>query len=614
MKKDFLDALKERVLVCDGAMGTVLYAKGVYINQCFEALNLSNPSMVKEIHSEYIKAGAEIIETNTFGANRLKLSHFGLEKKLREINEAGVKIAREASQDKVYVAGSIGPLSIDLDATGTSNKELARADFKEQAKALFNAGVDLFIIETIPALNEMYEAIKAIKEITDLPIIAQMTVNEKGLTANGETPEDIVKILEDWGANVVGLNCSVGPVIILDCIEKMRKVSKIYLSAQPNAGIPRKVDGRSIYLCTPEYMAEYAKRMIQVGVNIVGGCCGTTPTHIKAINAAVKALRPVRSHSELEIRMTIPQEELKVIGETERAKKSEFARKIVEGKFVISVEIDPPKGTDYSKVVEGAKLMKENAIDAINIADGPRATARMSPLAMAMIFKNEVGIEPIVHYCCRDRNILGMQSDLLGADALGIRNILIITGDPPKLGDYPDATAVFDVDSIGLVRIASKLNRGYDIAGNQIGGATSFFIGVGANPGAINIDEEIMRFEQKVKAGAEYVLTQPVFDVKLLEDFLKRIEHCRIPVLVGILPLASYRNAEFLNSEVPGMNVPENIMERMRKAGSGAEARAAGTKIAQEALKATKDMVEGVYIMPPLGRYETALKLLEVLK
>jgi len=613
MKKSFLDALKERVLVCDGAMGTMLYAKGIYINQCFEALNLSNPNMVKDVHLEYIKAGAEIIETNTFGANRLVLSHFGLEKKLKEINEAGVRLAKEVSQEKIYVAGSIGPLGVDIETNGIFNKILAREVFREQAEVLFGNGIDLFIIETIPTLDEMYAIIKAIREISDLPIIAQMTLNEKGLTARGDTPEDVVRAIEDWGANVVGLNCSVGPVIILDCMEKMRKVSNIYLSAQPNAGIPRKVDSRSIYLCTPEYMAEYAKRMIQNGVNIVGGCCGTTPTHIKAINAAVKALRPIRSHSEFDIRMTIPQEELRIADKTEIAKKSEFARKITEGKFVVSVEIDPPKGTDYSRVVAGAKLMKENGIDAINIADGPRATARMSPLAMAMIFKNEVGIEPIVHYCCRDRNILGMQSDLLGADALGIRNILIITGDPPKLGDYPDATAVFDVDSIGLVRIVSKLNRGYDIGGNPIGGATSFFIGVGANPGAINIDEEIMRFEQKVQGGAEFVLTQPVFDVRLLENFLKRIKGCRIPVLIGLLPLASYKNAEFLNNEVPGMSVPDDIMERIRKAGSGAEARAEGIKIAQEALKETKDMVEGVYIMPPLGRYESAIKLLEIL-
>jgi len=591
----------------------MLYNKGVYLNACFDELNLTNPDTVKEVQQEYIRSEVDIIETNTFGANRFKLKKFGLEDKVQDINRAGALIARETAGKEIFVAGSIGPLGLKIEPWGQTTAEEAEEAFVEQAQALLEGGVDLFILETFSDINEIHQAIKAVQKLgQDLKIIAEMTIEESGNSLYGTTPEVFTRKLEEWKADVIGLNCSVGPAHMLQCIEKMSKITELPLSAMPNAGIPSEVEGRNIYLCSPEYMAEYAKRFILNGVKIVGGCCGTTPTHIKAMRSAIKALQPperkrihARPPTELE-------EEEKII---KLRDKSKMARKVEDKEFVVSIEIVPPRGHNPSKIIEIARRLEKKGIDCVNIPDGPRASARMSSMALSYILNLRTEVEPILHYTCRDRNLLGMQSDLLGMYAQGIRNLLIITGDPPKLGDYPDATAVFDVDSIGLTNVVNSLNKGIDIGGKRLSEPTGFYIGVGANPGAINIDYEISRFELKVEAGAEFAITQPVFDIKLLENFLKRIDHCRIPVLGGIWPLFSLRNAEFMHNEVPGSQVPKAIMDRMRDAQEiGAErARQEGVAIAQEILGIIKNMVEGIQISPPLGKYELALEVLKVL-
>jgi homocysteine S-methyltransferase len=605
----FRERLREGVIVCDGAMGTMLYSKGIFINRCFDELNLSQPDMVAEIHREYFKAGAEILETNTFGANRFKLRLHGLERKVREINERGAEIAREACDSKVYIAGSIGPIGKPLEPSGRIRQQEAFDAFAEQAQALIEGGVDLIVLETISDLNEMLTAIDALRSLSDIPLVAQMTIGDDTRTPYGDPPEKVAKTLMRTEVDVIGYNCSVGPRVMLEAIKVLsRYASNLMISAQPNAGAPQSIEDRFIYLTSPEYIAEYGRRFVESGVTMIGGCCGTTPAHIKALKNALSSLRPTRtSFPDIEV----GDERQAEVEVTPTEKKSPLAEKMMKG-FVSSVEIAPPRGTDLSQVMLGAELLHDGGIDAINIPDGPRASARMSPMALAVKIKRKVGIETILHYCCRDRNLLGMQSDLLGGYALGLRNVLIITGDPPKLGDYPDATAVFDIDSIGLVRMTNLLNRGMDLAGNPIGAPSSFFIGVGANPGAYNFDREIRRFHEKVEAGAEYVMTQPIYDPRYLERFIGAIKEIDIPILVGILPLASHANAEFLHNEVPGMSIPDPIRERMRRAGSGKAAIDEGVRIAREALEAARGMekVRGVYIMPPFERYELALKIL----
>jgi methionine synthase I (cobalamin-dependent)/5,10-methylenetetrahydrofolate reductase len=608
-----LDLIGDRVLLCDGAMGTMLYNKGIYLNACFDELNISNPGLVGEVHREYVKAGADIIETNTFGGNRYKLKAFGLEDKVAEINRAGARIAGKAAGEHVLVAGSIGPLGLKIEPWGPTSVEEAEEAFREQAVALRDGGVDFFILETFSDLNEIHQAIKAIQKLDrDAVIVAQMTIEEDCKSLYGTTPEIFTTRLEQWKADVVGVNCSVGPAHMLECIEKMAEVTDLPLSAMPNAGVPKAVEGRNIYLCSPEYLAEYAKRFVLSGVKIVGGCCGTTPAHIKAMRGAIRALQPPRRRT---AHLPPAAEEGPEVQTIERRDKSEMARKMVDGEFVVSIEIVPPRGHDPSKAIEAARLLKAEGVDCVNIPDGPRASARMSPMALAAILLREAQIEPILHYTCRDRNLLGMQSDLLGMYAQGIRNILIVTGDPPKLGDYPDATAVFDVDSIGLTNVVSFLNMGADIGGKRLTCPTGFHIGVGVNPGALNLEHEISRFEWKVDAGAEFAITQPVFDVEMLESFLRKTAHCRIPVMAGIWPLFSLRNAEFMDNEVPGAGVPPEIMERMRKAQdtSPERARLEGIAIAQEVARAVKGIVQGIQISPPLGRYSLALKVLEAL-
>jgi len=612
VRSPFLEYLTGNIVIFDGAMGTELYNKGVFINRCFDGMNLSNPDMVQDVHRGYRKAGADVLETNTFGANRYKLRKHGLDESLVEINRKGAELAREIAGDDVYVAGSIGPLGLKIEPWGPTSVDEAREAFREQAAALLEGGVDLISLETFSDLNEIHQAILGVRDVCDLPIAAHMSLEEDGNSLYGTAPEIFTRRLDEWGAEIVGVNCSVGPGVMLKVVERMAKVTSRPIIAQPNAGTPRSVEGRNIYLCSPEYMGTYAKRFIQTGAKLVGGCCGTTPEHLKAILKSVRMLRPAQRRVEI----FVPTEQNVEVTPIPRPEKSAFAAKIANGEFVTSVELNPPRGISTGRVMSGARFLKENGVDAVNIPDGARASARMGPMFLAIKMEREIGIETILHYCCRDRNLLGMQADLLGAYAIGLRNILIITGDPPKLGDYPDATAVFDVDAIGLTNMVTRLNHGLDLGGNPIGKPTGYHIGVGVNPGAMDLDFEIKRFEYKVEAGAEFAITQPVFDVDQLKRFLGRIEHCRIPIVAGIWPLASLRNAEFMNNEVPGVHVPEETMERMRAAEERTEgaSREEGIQIARETLLAVKDLIQGVQVSAPFGKVERALDVIAAIR
>lgn len=609
MRKPFREYLENNIVVFDGAMGTELYSRGIFINRCFDELNLSNPDLIKEVHRLYRKAGADVLETNTFGANAFKLKGHGLADKLSEINRAGGLLAREAGGDDTYVAGSIGPLGIKIEPWGPTSVDEAREAFRDQAKALLEGGVDLFCIETISDLNEMHQGILAVRDVCDLPIVAQMTLEEDGTSLYGTEPEVFTARLAEWGADVIGVNCSVGPHAMLEALERMAKATAKPLSAQPNAGTPRNVDGRNIYLCSPEYMGTYAKRFIVAGAKIVGGCCGTTPDHLRHIVKSVRMLRPAQRQVEI----FIPGDQKREVETIPRGDKSRLARRITDGEFVTAVELNPPKGISAAKVLESATILKGKGVDAINIPDGARAAARMGAMFLAIMTEKHAGIETILHYCCRDRNLIGMQGDLLGLYAIGLRNILIITGDPPKLGDYPDATAVFDVDAIGLTNMVTRLNHGLDLGGSPIGKPTGYHVGVGANPGAVDRGYELKRFKFKVEAGAEYAVTQPVFDVDQLKSFLQAIASHRIPVIAGIWPLASLRNAEFMRNEVPGVVVPDSVMERMQKAEAEGRAREEGIAIARETLEEVKGQIQGVQVSAPFGKIQAALDVLSVI-
>ncbi len=609
MKKSFLSVLSEQVVVFDGAMGTRLYELGVFLNKCFDELNVSNGALVESVHRSYVAAGADVIETNTFGANRLKLDKHGLGDQVRAINYEGAVLARKAAAD-LFVAGAIGPLGVRIEPWGPTSVDEAVEIFAEQAKALAEGGIDFFSVETFYDLAEIEAAVRGIRRVSDQPIVAHMTLEDDGSSLEGVAPEVFGPRLASLPVQAVGVNCSVGPAAMLEAVERMARVVALPISAQPNAGKPRAVDNRNLYLCSPEYMAVYAKRFIEAGARIVGGCCGTTPDHIRAIRGAVRAAAPARRAT---VAVSVPAPLLPEMTPVPVGERSRLSKAVGENKFVVSVEMLPPRGHDLVKTLAGAKLLHEAGIDAINIPDGPRASARMSPLAMAVRLEREIGIETIIHYCCRDRNLLGMQSDLLGAHSLGLRNVLIITGDPPKLGDYPDATAVFDVDSIGLTNVVTRLNRGLDVGGNAIGDPTAFYVGCGVNPGSPDLDREIARFEWKVDAGAQFCITQPVFDVEALLRFLDRIGGVRIPVIAGVWPLTSYRNAEFMNNEVPGVSVPDAILERMRRADTKDRARIEGVAIAQEALQALLPHVQGAQISAPFGRYQTALEVAQVI-
>ncbi len=616
MPADFLSRLQAGPVLCDGAMGTLLYAKGVFINRCYDELNLSQPDLIRNIHHEYLGAGAEVIETNTFGANSFRLARHGLADRVREINLAGARLAREAVENEAakkatqaWVAGAVGPLGVRIEPLGPTSFEEARAAFREQIAALVEGGVNLLMLETFGYLEELHQAMLAARDVNpETPLVAQVTIDEEGNCLDGASPESFTAKIADWGADVLGCNCSVGPVAMLGALERVRQATTLPLSAQPNAGIPRSVEGRNIYLCSPEYMASYARKFARAGVQLVGGCCGTTPDHIRAMRSALRAGESKIGAFQVARK---PRAESPVQAPP-LSERSNLGAKIAAGEFVTMVEIVPPKGTSAPKEMEGARLLKSLGVDAINIPDSPRASARMSAQALAILVQQQVGIEAVLHYTCRDRNVLSIQSDLLGAAAIGIRNLICITGDPPKLGNYPDATAVFDVDAIGLVNIVHNLNGGMDIGANPIGGATSFVIGCGANPGAPNLDEEVRRFEYKVEAGAEYCVTQPVFDVALLETFLRRVEHCRIPMVAGIWPLVSVRNAEFMKIELR-VAVPDSIIERMTRTPSAEAARAEGVAIAREMLQAIRPMVQGAQVSAPLGRYSAAGNVLEAL-
>jgi methionine synthase / methylenetetrahydrofolate reductase(NADPH) len=612
MANDFLARIKQSPVLCDGAMGTLLYSKGIFINRSYDELNLSQPDLIRGIHHEYLQAGAEIIETNTFGGNSFRLGRHSLADKVNDVNRAGVRIAREAAKSfDVWVAGSVGPLGTRIEPLGKTSFQEAREAFRQQIEVLVEGGVDLLILETFGYLEEIHQAMLAVRDVSaTIPLVAQVTIDEDGNCLDGSDPQTFVSKLEEWGADVIGCNCSVGPVAMLDAMEKVRAATSLPLAAQPNAGIPRSVDGRNIYLCSPEYMASYARKFVAAGVRLVGGCCGTTPEHIRVMKSALRVgeARGKAASKQAAGSASTP----KAVPAVALQDRSLLGAKLARGEFVTMVEIVPPKGIDILKEVEGARFLKSVGVDAVNIPDSPRASARMSNQALSLLIQREVGIDAILHYTCRDRNVLCIQSDLLGAAAVGIRNLICITGDPPKMGNYPDATAVFDVDAIGLVNIVHNLNRGLDLGGNPIGTGTGFVIGVGANPGLSDMDEEIRRFEYKVEAGAEYAVTQPVFDLRLLENFLRRIEHCRIPVVAGIWPLVSVRNAEFMKNELR-VSVPDAILERMARAQTPELARAEGVAIAREMLIAARQMVQGAQISAPSGRYSSAVDVLEAL-
>jgi homocysteine S-methyltransferase len=617
--KPFLEALDERALIADGATGTMLYAKGVFLNRCFDELNLTQPDLVADLHQAYVRAGADVIETNTFGANRVKLASFGLESKLAAINEQGARVARAAARDQAYVAGAIGPLGIRVEPFGKTGLDEAEEIFREQAAALASGGVDLFMLETFRDLSELGAAVRACRSAAPtLPIVAQLTTGDDGHTLDGMPPERFTPVLESFGADVIGLNCSVGPAAMLETLEHMAAVSpSAKLSAQPNAGRPRDVEGRNIYLSSPEYMASYARRFIASGVKLVGGCCGTTPEHVRAIKLAARALRPVaRAAKGASGAAAVASPGIAAVGidgvkPIPRQHKSRFANALARGQFVITVDLAPPRGYACTTMIEQARELKIRGVDAITIAD-QGSGGRMSPLAMAVLIEQQAGVETVLQHSCRDYRLATLQSSLLGAHAMGVRNLLLVTGDPIQRGEYPDANpSVLEVDSIGLTNAVTRLNQGIDIGGQAIGKPTSFHTGVMANPASMTFDEEIRRFLYKVEAGAEFAVTRPIYDPADLELFLKRIDGARIPIVVGLRPFESLLQAEFLANEVPGIRVPDRLVERMRRAEADGRALDEGLVIARELIEAVRPLANGLQIIPPMGRADLVLDLLE---
>lgn len=609
----FAEIFDERPVLADGAMGTVLYSRGILISRCYDELNLSDPGLILSVHEEYLQAGAEILETNTFGANRFRLGRHGLAGMVAEINAAGVRIARQAVDhqrekqgSQARVAGALGPLGVRLEPLGKTGLDEAREAFAEQINALAEAGVDLLIAETMPALNEAREALAAARQVAPtLPFLIMVTVDDDSNCLDGSSPEQAAALLTEWGADAIGVNCSTGPTAVLTAMEAMRGATALPLAAMPNAGVPRAVEGRNVYLCSPEYMASFARKAIHAGVQVVGGCCGTTPNHIRAMRAAIRSL-------DTRLHVVTAQAHPALSMETPPAPLSERSRVgalISARQFVTMVEIVPPRGIDCSMEIEGARMLASLGVHAINVPDTPRASARLSAQSLCIQIQQHTGIETVLHYTCRNRNILSIQSDLLGASSIGLHNILCLTGDPPKVGNYPDATAVFDVDSIGLVNMVNRLNHGLDVGSNSIGASTNFTIAIAANPGVPDLENELRRFAYKVEAGAEYVITQPVFDLRLLENFLERIQDFRIPVIAGIWPLTSLRNAEWMKNDLR-VAMPEEIMLRMAQAAAPDAARREGIRIAQEMLEAVQPIVQGAQVSAPSGRYATAAEVL----
>jgi methionine synthase I (cobalamin-dependent) len=628
--RPFLEAVQAGVLVVDGAMGSQLYERGVlYGTNCFEHLNVSRPELVAKVHEDFVRAGATVIETNTFGANALRLEKYGLASSVHEINAAGVRLARAAAAGQAYVVGAIGPSGYFLGEAGsgaggeTETDDLAKvkAVFSEQAHALLDAQVDALVVETMRQTPELRVAVEAAIEAAGgrVPVIASVSLDESGRMTEGTEADEIARLAKEWGASVVGVNCSDGPMGVLTAVTKMIPFGLPVL-ASPNAGLPRRVDERMVYVSTPEYFGVYARRMIRMGVRLVGGCCGTTPEHIRRIAAAarmasaagdVERVDDDAGSTDVSITTRVTASIPGSIHPPPLGERSKLAAKIAAGRFVVSVEVNPPVGLDPTRAITAAKMLRDGGIDVVNIADGARAQARMSNLALAVRVQQEVGIETILHVCGRDRNLLATLAHLLGAHDLGVRNLVVITGDPPKMGDFPDATAVYDLDSIGILKLATRLNHGVDPGGKPLGATTSFLLATGAEPAAMNYEREIARLRDKKAAGADLVMTQPVYSPEVLERFLDDIAPLGMPVLVGLLPLASHRNAEFLHNEVPGMQVPESIRERMRKAGSGAAARKEGVAIAREMLSSVRGRVAGAYVMPPFERFELALEVVD---
>ena len=615
MLPPFLEALDERVLVCDGAMGTMLYAQGVFINRSFDSLNLSDPGRVLSVHRAYARSGADVLETNTFGANRIKLRAFGLADRLHEINEAGARLAREGAGASAYVAGAMGPLGLRIEPWGRMGRDEAHEYFREQAQALLDGGVDLFVLETFRDLNEIRAAIGAVRSVCALSIVAQMTIEDDGNTLDGTPPEQFAPSLQEAGADVIGLNCSIGPAHMLETLERMTEATGVGLSAQPNAGRPRDVEGRTIYLTSPEYMASYARRFAERRVRLVGGCCGTTPDHIGQIKAAlsrVGAQPAARTTSHLrgdDISGTVS---LPTQAPLDPSEKSFLSRAFANRQWVRLIEMVPPRGHEAQAAIDESLRLRARGVDVVHVPDGAIGP-RLSALSLGVLIGQQANIEVVLQLSSRDKPLVALQSELLGAYAMGVRNLLAVTGDVHPVGDYPDATAVVDVDSIGLVNAVARLNQGLDVGGQAIGNATRFHIGVTVNPGAEDLDEEIRRFEWKVDAGAEYVITRPVFDVATFERLHRRLEASRLPVVLSVRPFESVLDAEYLANEVPGMHIAPEMLERMRRVRSDDAAAMEGVAISAEVTRALRNSVQGVNVIPPPGRFDLGLALLDAL-
>jgi methionine synthase / methylenetetrahydrofolate reductase(NADPH) len=614
MSRSFLERLHSEILVFDGAMGTSLYGLGVHLGRCFDALNIEDPDLVRQVHEDYIQAGALVIQTNTFGANPFKLKEHQKGDQLEEINRQGVRIARQAAGDNVLVAASVGPLGIKMEPWGRVSADEVRRAFHTQISVLHDEGIDVVLLETFTDPLQLIEGIKACREVSpDLPVIAQITLDKEGNSFYGAPLEEVIPRVVAAGPDVVGINCSVGPEVMLASLERVLAVTDLPVSVQPNAGYPKQMDERCFYLSSPDYFARYGRLFVEAGARIVGGCCGTTPEHIRVLNRALRATVTPKDRVQVTPVGKAVEQELPSIP---MAEKSNLGARIAAGKFVATVEIMPPRGWDLSNIIALTGEMEAAGFDAVNIPDGPRASARLSPMATAVTIRQSLKrIEPVLHYVCRDRNLLGMQADILGAYTLGIRNMLLITGDPPIKGDYPEATPVFDVDAIGLVNLVNHLNHGHDVGDRKIGKPTGFLIGVGVNPTAVNFEREMERFQRKVEAGAEYAVTQPVFDLEALERMLEAIQPYRIPILAGIWPLQSLRNAEFLNNEVPGVDIPDSILEQMaRVAGDPGAERDQGLTIALEMAREVLPKVAGLQISAPFNRGEVACRMLQELQ
>jgi methionine synthase I (cobalamin-dependent) len=620
MSNSFLETVRDAPLVADGAMGTQLYANGVLFTTNYDELCLSRPELIKRVHSEYLKAGAQLIESNTFGANRFRLQRFGFAERVREINAAGVALAHQAVSEapqRAFVAGAIGPTGLNMKSLPTEERDAIRAAFVEQVEGMVSGRhkPDVLAIETMRHPDEVQLAMSAARSVSDLPLMVMVSYDAFGTMADGTTPERMAELLAQWGADIIGVNCGDGPAGVYENIEKMRHVG-LPLAAMPNAGLPRRLDGRMVYMATPEYFGVYSKRLIKLGVRVVGGCCGTTPEHIRELVGSVKMRAAAQASQSVEAEgpsgaiegaTPVPPPGVEVLSVSQ---KSRLGSKLGK-RFVASVEVNPPSHLSLAKTLDHVRMLQRSGVDAINIADGPRASARMGNLAMAVRVEQAVGIETILHVCCRDRNILGMVAHVLGAHELGIRNLVVITGDPPKMGDYPSCTPVYDMDSVGALRMIRGFNHGRDPGGKAFGGATSFLLATGAEPAAMDYEGELAKLRRKVQAGAELVMTQPVYEPAVLERFLDDIAPLNVPVMVGLCPLISFKNAEFLHNEVPGMQIPEAIRERMRKVGTGEPARREGVRVARDMLEAVRGRVAGAYVMPQREYYESALEVLD---